>query len=286
MHEQLYHILSASIEFCHEFEEKYDTFLKEAGFKQRTRKSKMELAEALTIQVYFHFSGYRNFKKYYCNYVQQHLDDCFFLVSYSQFNKVINETPFLIDLFLGTRSDKGGKFNFIDATCLSVCHKKRARSQKVFGDSASFGFSTIHGQFFGFKLHLVVNHRGKIAAYAISTAKHHDSKYTVQLSNGLSGRLCGDKAYISKRHQEKLAKQEVKLITHSRKDMLAKNIFHGVEKRMLRHRGLVESVFNKLKNVINIVTHRSRSVSGFMTHCLSALLAYTFDSKTPSITMP
>ena len=48
MNPHLYSILSASIEFCHKFEKDYYTFLKTAGFKQRNRKSRLELAEILT----------------------------------------------------------------------------------------------------------------------------------------------------------------------------------------------------------------------------------------------
>jgi len=286
MLEQLYTILSASIEFCHKFEKDYYTFLKTAGFKQRNRKSRLELAEILTIQIYFHFSGYSNFKTYYKYYALKEFQDCFFLVKYSQFNKLSNETPFLLDLFLKSRLDNTSQYYFIDATCLPLCNKKRVHSHKVFFKEASLGYSTIHGMFFGFKLHLIVNHDGEIANYALSTAKHHDVKYLVPLAKDLNGKLCGDKGYISDVAQKKLAQQQLKLITHNRKNMLTQNIFYGVEKKMLRHRGIIESVFNKLKNVLRMGTHKSRSVTGFMAHCFSALLAYTFDKRKPSVRLP
>ncbi len=286
MNTHLYSILSASIEFCHEFEKKYYTFLKQTGFRQRIRTSRMELAEILTVQIYFHFSGYSNFKNYYKYYALNEFKDCFFLVKYSQFNKLSNETPFLLDLFLKSRLDKDSQYYFIDATCLPLCNKKRVHSHKVFSREASLGYSTIHGMFFGFKLHLIVNSDGKIASYALSTAKHHDVKYLVPLAKDLKGKLCGDKGYISDAAQKKLALQQLKLITHNRKNMVAKNVFYGVEKKMLRHRGIIESVFNKLKNVLRMGTHKSRSVTGFMAHCFSALLAYTFDKRKPSVMLP
>ena len=68
--------------------------------------------------------------------------------------------------------------------------------------------------------------------------------------------------------------------------MVAKNVFYGIEKKMLRYRGIIEYVFNKLKNVLRIDTHKSRSVTGFMDHCFSALLAYTFDKRKPSVSLP
>lgn len=286
MNDQMYIILSESIEFCHKFENKYYTFLKQAGFKQRIRRSKMELAEVLTLLICFHLSGFKALKTFYKSYACKHLSNHFFLVSYPQFNKLVNELPFLIDLFLKLRLDKDNKFNFIDATSLPVCHKERARSNKVFNKNASFGHSTLLGRFFGFKLHLIVNQRGQIANYLFSTANHHDVKYMSELAKGLKGRLCGDKGYISKSGQNDLARQSVKLITYSRKNMKFQNVFYGVEKKMLKHRGIIESVFNKLKNVLGLCTHKSRSMTGFMAHCLSALLSYTFDDRKPSVTLP
>jgi len=38
---------------------------------------------------------------------------------------------------------------------------------------------------------------------------------------------------------------------------------------MLQHRSIIESIFNKLKNVLRIASHKSRSVTGFFAHCLS-----------------
>lgn len=286
MNEQLYLIFSESIEFCHAFENNYYTFLKMAGFKKRLRRSRMELAELLTMQIWFHFSGFKNFKKYYKDYVLKHFKDCFFLVSYAQYNKMANEIPFLLDLFLKSRLKKNDSIFFIDATSLAICHPVRARHNQVFAKEASFGYSTLHGQFFGFKLHLIVNHKGEIANYALSSANHHDSQYMIDLSKGLEGLLCGDKAYISDERRQKLAKQNLKLLTETRKNMHYKNIFCGIEKFIMGHRNLIEAVFNKLKNVFHIQTNRSRSVCGFMTHCISALLAYTFDPKKPAIALP
>lgn len=100
MNANLYTILSASIEFCHQFEKKYYTFLKQAGFKQRMRTSRMELAEILAVQIYFHFSGYSNLKTYYKYYGLKEIKSCIQLDKYSQFNQLSNETPFLLDLFL------------------------------------------------------------------------------------------------------------------------------------------------------------------------------------------
>ncbi len=180
---------------------------------------------------------------------------------------------------------KAGRFFIIDSTPLSVSHIKRARNGKVFATKAEFGYSTIEEKFFGLKMHFIVNHKGEMANCIVGKGNRHDVKFANRLSFGLKGYLCGDKAYISHNLFSRLAKKNLKLLTKTRKTMKYKNIFHGKEKHLITHRSIVESVFNKLKNVFSLVTHRCRSYLGFKAHWMSAVIAYTFDTRKPKISM-
>ena len=54
--------------------------------RQRQRESRMHLSEVMTILVWFHVVGYRNFKQFYLQEVSQHLRSEFpQLVSYNRF---------------------------------------------------------------------------------------------------------------------------------------------------------------------------------------------------------
>ena len=119
MYEQLYEIYTDSFDFCRKFEDRFNSFLKKSGIKQRNRKSRLELCELLTIQIWFYHSRYRDFKSYYNHYVLKEFKDCFFLVKYSQFVKLINQTPFLLELFMRYKKKKEGKYFLIDSTPLS-----------------------------------------------------------------------------------------------------------------------------------------------------------------------
>ncbi|MBW4525149.1 MAG: transposase [Phormidium tanganyikae FI6-MK23] len=55
------------------------------------------------------------------------------------------------------------------STALRVCHNRRISQHKVFEDLAARGKTSVDW-FFGFKLHLVVNDRGRVAQY------HADSR--------------------------------------------------------------------------------------------------------------
>lgn len=58
------------------------------------------------------------------------------------------------------------------------------------------------------------------------------------------------------------------------------------DKIMLRKRALVESVNDELKNIARIEHSRHRSFANFITNALSAIAAYCFFPKKPSISLP
>lgn len=73
-------------EFCKQFEPKLKTLLITSATRTRRRKSNLSMSEVMTICVFFHHSGYKNFKEYYTNYVQKYLSTAFNrLVSYNRF---------------------------------------------------------------------------------------------------------------------------------------------------------------------------------------------------------
>ena len=55
------------------------------------------------------------------------------------------------------------------------------------------------------------------------------------------------------------------------------------DKIMLRKRALIESVNNQLKNICQIEHTRHRSFDNFVLNIISALAAYSFFDKKPSI---
>jgi len=106
---------------------------------------------------------------------------------------------------------------------------------------------TSTGWFFGFKLHLVINDRGEILAYMLTGGNIDDRAPMKNLCQNLFGKLFGDKGYISSKLFSELYENVVQLITRLRANMKNKLMPLG-DKLLLRKRGLIESVHNKLKN--------------------------------------
>ena len=161
---------------------------------------------------------------------------------------------------------------FIDSTKLQICHNKRASSNKVFGKKARMGKSS-YGWFMGYKLHLIINNKGEIMAIKITKGNTSDLSCTVALTQGLQRKLCGDKGYISKSLFDRLYARNIRLFTGIRRDM--KNHLLEIEdKILLRKRTLIESVFNVLKNRMNLEHTRHRSPLNFLVHLLACLVSY------------
>ena len=132
------------------------------------------------------------------------------------------------------------------------------------------------GWFFGLKLHVIVNNNGELMAFKITPGNIDDRKAVKTLSKSLKGLLFGDKGYIGKKLSEQLLEEGIKLITKVRKNM-KKPILKQTENDLLNQRGIIETVFDYLKNKFIIWHTRHRSVVNAMTHLIAALASYTIE---------
>jgi hypothetical protein len=102
---------------------------------------------------------------------------------------------------------------FIDSTNLQICHNKRTNNNRVFGKLTKVGKSS-YECFMGFKLHLLINHKGDIMAIKITKGNKSDISCVTELVKGLSGSAYGDKDYyISKDLVDELRTKGMRLIT-------------------------------------------------------------------------
>lgn len=96
------------------------------------------------------------------------------------------------------------------------------------------------------------------------------------------GKLFGDRGYISKDLFEQLFIDGVHLITRLKKG-LKNALMLQHDKIMTRKRSLIDTVNDQLKSVCQTEHTRHRCFSNFITNLLSALAAFSFFDKKPSI---
>jgi hypothetical protein len=77
---------------------------------------------------------------------------------------------------------------------------------------------------------------------------------------------------------------DVQLVTKIRKNM-KNQLIDVFDKLMLRKRAIVETICDQLKNVSQIEHTRHRSGINFLVNVVSALIAYTFQEKKPSLNL-
>ena len=272
-------------DFHQEFEEQIKKTALEEGSIKRKRSSKLSDSEIMTILVGFHLSQIKNFKAYYVFYVTPHLEHLFpDLVSYNRFVELQSKVALALMFYLKYKGlGKSTGIGYVDSTPLRACHIKREKQNKVFKNFAKKGHSSL-GWFFGFKLHLVINDKGEILGFHLTTANvdDRDIKVMQSITRDIFGKLFGDKGYISKALSDLLFQDGIQLITKVRKNMKGQNLSQ-TDKILLRKRAIIESVNDELKNIASIEHTRHRSVNGFLINIVTALVAYSFFTKKPSL---
>lgn len=270
--------------FCHcdDFVKQIDKqlILPESG--KITRTPQLTLSETMAIVILYHISGMKCFKYYYQHVVKGLMQSYFpDAPSYQRFVAIKHRAnPYLHLFLISTRLGELTGIYFGDSTRLPVCHNKRIYQHQVFKTSAKRGKSTM-GFFFGFKLHLVINHLGELISFAITAGNVADNNQELLplLFKNLKGKCYLDKGYLSKLFEQFLDKG-LKLVTPIRNNMKNK-LMDLHEKLNLKKRGVIETVNGLLKNILNIDHTRHRKPENFLTNTLAALIAYTYIENKP-----
>lgn len=253
--------------------------------KKRNRSFTMSESEIMTIMLLFHLGSYRNFKHFYIHYVQKHMQSDFpKTVSYNRFVELQKKVCVPLAVFIKMIClGKCTGISFIDSTPLRVCHIKREKQHKTFKGIAQKGQCSI-GWFYGFKLHLIINDKGEILDFILTPGNVDDREplKNMDFHKRIFGKLFGDKGYISKDLFEKLFIDGVHIVTKIRKNM-KNSLMLMQDKIMLKKRAVIESVNDQLKNICQVEHTRHRSFDNFIINTLSAIAAYSFLDKKPSI---
>lgn len=269
-------------DFCQDWLATFSSTFFPANGNNLPKHCRLSLSEVMTIAIHFHQSSYRTFKDYYIKHVCEYLTDYFpGLVSYNRMVELMPNVLTACLYYLNSRRGKVTGISFVDSTAIPVCHPKRISRNKVFKSTAKLSKSSM-GWFFGFKLHLIINDCGEILSCKITPGNVDDRTHLLSMTQGISGKIFGDKGYIKKELFEQLLNQGLQLITPLKSNMKNKLIPMD-DKLSLRKRSVIETVNDQLKNISYLVHSRHRSLHNFMLNLITALIAYTHQPKKPSL---
>jgi len=253
--------------------------------KQRYRQGYLSLEEILFIEVYFHFSPYKDFKHYYLYGIcLEHRNKFGKLPCYQRFVALKKQMIMPLTILLHCLTGEQTGLYFADSTSLKVCHNQRIFNHKVFAGLAQRGKTTM-GWFFGLKLHLVLNHKGQIMAVRITPGNTDDRPALIRMLTGLKGKCFADKGYLGKEIFQALWQKGIHLITGIRKNMKT-YLMPYLDKILLRKRFLIETVFGILKTDMNLEHSRHRSPMNAFVHIMATLVAYSYKINKPKIYAP
>lgn len=267
--------------FCAAFEPLYNKQLITSGARKRHRVGNLKLSEVLTILLAYHQSGMSCFKYFYMELSRTHRDKFKNLVHYARFVRLIKKSFPVLICMLRSLEGEATDYMFIDSTPMAVCHNLREKRHKTFKGLAAKG-KTSTGWFFGFKLHMIFNTKGEIVRLTITPGNTDDRSKVAQMTDGLMGKLIGDKGYLSKKLFNQLFSQGVTLITKVRKNM--KNCLMSLsDKLMLMRRSFVETIFSSMKSLNTLIHHRHRCHVNAFSHLLAGLINYQIRQDKPSL---
>jgi hypothetical protein len=271
--------------FCQKFINKLNKNLL-PNLEIKKQNSRMVISEIMTIIIFYHLSGYKCFKYFYLHNILKNYKSYFpKIVSYNRFIELMPKVTVPLLYFLKyTRMSECTGISYIDSTKIAVCNNKRIKSNKVFKKIAKRG-KTSMGFFYGFKLHLIVSHKGDLLSFSITKGNKSDRNKSLvsKMCEDLFGKLFGDKGYISNKLRNDLKKNKnIQLITKLNSNMKNK-LINLPDKILLNKRGVIETINDQLKNICNIEHTRHRSVFNFFVNLISGLIAYTFLPNKPSI---
>ena len=143
--------------------------------------------EVMRLIIAFQQSNYRTFQHFYLKHICVYWRAEFpGLVSSSRFVQLKKEVLTLLAVSLATCLGECSGVSFVDSTRLQVCDPRRISSHRVFAGVAARS-KTSMGWFYGFRLHLVINHTGEVLDVALTPGNRDDRTPWKRSENAFTG---------------------------------------------------------------------------------------------------
>lgn len=232
------------------------------------RKLSLTIVETLTLALYKHTQGIPTKKALWKDFKPS----CSYKTLVVNMNRwAMLATLILLKLLAFNRSE-AHIVKHTDSTDIPVCLVKNAKRHKTMQGCAAWGHSG-KGWFYGIKLHLTSDLAGRMLAFRFAPSSTHGTKVFMKLNKDIDGIVVGDAEYISQDLQKEFHQEHKRLLlAQPRKNM--KKIITTLQKKIYDTRMLIELNFRNLKMFYGFISSLPRSVSGYLSNYIYAILAY------------
>lgn len=236
--------------------------------KATGRKLSLTIIEILTIGLFWHLQGILTKISVYEILSLSHY--CSYKTLVVNLNHFAPMTLQIVGLVLSRNRKLAHTIKHTDATSIPVSLMKNVDHHKTMKDVASLSKSST-GWYYGMKLHLTADFKGKILALKITSANGSDRQTAKEMNKDLWGIIILDSGYVSKELQDEMNIEGKRWwIVKPFKSM--KKMATTLENLLYDTRMMVETNFRSLKLFWNLVSSLPRSINGYLANYSYAIL--------------
>lgn len=258
---QIFHNLKDVVSFLYR-KLNLKTFEKATG-----RPRSLPNQDVITLALYKHTQGIPTRKQIYNDFKPP--------CTYKTFNESINRLlPAILRVLLVLIALNRKTAHFIkytDATDIAVCRNKNAKYHKTMSGLAQWGRGS-KGFYYGLKLHVTTDFDGRLLAITFTSANVDDRKPFMELNKRLKGLFIADAGYVSDTLATAFHVEGERLLMAKPKANM-KKLATPLQHVLYSTRSKVESIFNNTKKFRGLVSSLPRSIDGYLSNYVCALLA-------------
>lgn len=234
------------------------------------RPRKITHLDALTLALYQHASTRQTKRSLYEDF--KHALRC----SYKTLVVAVNTAGLLalriLHLLMRLNQYRAHLVKYTDATDIPVCLKKNADAHRTMRALSGFGWSS-KGWYFGLKMTLTRDHEGRMLGLRFSHPGKSDRDLFREVNKDIYGILIADAGYLSKvMEREMYVEGKRWVLTRPLKSM--KKLATAWQLKLYQGRFRIELDFRSLKLFFGLMTSLPRSVEGYLSNYLHALLSF------------